>query len=222
MTDTMTDQLKQLSEAATEEAKFLIQKSGAYYRPNSRGYTNSAIQAGRYTLNEAISITHPNGPAGPRDNMRFFHEDDVVCEDWKAYRALKSQLTEAKAREAVAYEVAAKACWKQAAYRTEQLNLNVSDIQRARWIAGAKQAEMMAQAIEDMRPTHTTTALEQIKQQARDEEREAMNHMAETLKEAVHSYNQWMLDDDYNAGPVLDRTISHIKSALATLSDTPE
>ena len=101
----MTDQLKQLSEAATEEAKFLIQKSGTYYRPNSQGYTNSAIQAGRYTLTEAINITHPNGPSGPRENMWYYHEDEIVCKDWQAYSALEAQLAEAQAREAVAYRV---------------------------------------------------------------------------------------------------------------------
>lgn len=154
----MTDQLKQLSEAATEEAKFLIQKSGAYYRPNSRGYTNSAIQAGRYTLNEAISITHPNGPAGPRDNMRFFHEDDVVCEDWKAYRALKSQLTEAKAREAVAYEVAAEICDRE--WNAEKLSVET------RMFPIRTNADFIADEIRTLAPQDATDALEQIRQQA--------------------------------------------------------
>lgn len=51
--------------------EYLIRKSGAWYRPNSAGYTNNIAEAGRYTLAEAIAITHPNGPDGPRDNMSY-------------------------------------------------------------------------------------------------------------------------------------------------------
>lgn len=65
--------------------KYLIRKQGAWYRPNSQGYTGSAIQAGRYKQEEAVDITHPNGPDGPRDGMSYIHEDDVVCGDWAAY-----------------------------------------------------------------------------------------------------------------------------------------
>ena len=59
------------------EAVYLIQKRGFYYRPDSSGYTSHADQAGRYTLEEAESITHPNGPDGPRDEMRFLHVSQV-------------------------------------------------------------------------------------------------------------------------------------------------
>jgi hypothetical protein len=119
--------------------------------------------------------------------------------------------SEARAQVAVAYEVAADAVLHKS---DEMLATNRT------WVGDRPYVceESAYRRIKDLAPDHTTTALEQIKQQARDEEREAMNHVTETLKEAVHSYNQWMLDDDYNAGPVLDRTISHIKSALATLS----
>ena len=65
--------------------KYLIRKGGAWYRPNSQGYTGSAIQAGRYTKEDAIDITHPNGPDGPRDGMAYIHEDDVICDDLAAY-----------------------------------------------------------------------------------------------------------------------------------------
>ncbi len=64
---------------------YLIRKQGAWYRPNSAGYTGSAIQAGRYTREDAIDITHPNGPDGPRDGMSYIHEDDVICGDLAAY-----------------------------------------------------------------------------------------------------------------------------------------
>ena len=68
---------------------YLIRKRGLYYRPNSQGYTNSVIQAGRYTLEEAKQITHPNGLYGPRDGMTYLHEDEKTGdEDWVAYRVL--------------------------------------------------------------------------------------------------------------------------------------
>ena len=55
----------------TDIKEYLIRKSGAWYRPNSAGYTNNIAEAGRYTLAEAEAITHPNGPNGPRDNMSY-------------------------------------------------------------------------------------------------------------------------------------------------------
>ena len=77
-------------------AVYLIWKQGAYYRSNSRGYTTSAIQAGRYTLADAISITHPNGPSGPRDGMRYVHEDEVIDDDWQAYQAQAAEIATLK------------------------------------------------------------------------------------------------------------------------------
>jgi len=81
-------------------AQYLIRKHGAWYRPNCRGYTSSAIQAGRYTLAEAERYTHPNGKNGPRDSMDYVHEDDVADPDWLAYRELIAALATMQAREA--------------------------------------------------------------------------------------------------------------------------
>ncbi|MEG8224021.1 hypothetical protein OSJ57_26045, partial [Sphingomonas sp. HH69] len=53
------------------EAKYLICKGGAYYRPNAQGYTRNRSEAGRYTLEEAISHSHPNGSDGPRDGITY-------------------------------------------------------------------------------------------------------------------------------------------------------
>ena len=100
------------------ERKYIIRKQGCYYRPNERGYTTSAIQAGRYTRDEAEKITHPNGKDGPRDGMSVIHEDELlgIDEDWTAYSALLADrrdpavlaaLPEVKAMVAAAYEVAA-------------------------------------------------------------------------------------------------------------------
>ena len=61
-----------------EPAVYLIRKYGGYYRPNCQGYTRIKEEAGRYTLAEAISESHPNGPDGPRDGMTYIHEDDVL------------------------------------------------------------------------------------------------------------------------------------------------
>ena len=55
----------------TDIKEYLIRKSGAWYRPNSAGYTNNIAEAGRYTMAEAEAITHPNGPDGPRDHMSY-------------------------------------------------------------------------------------------------------------------------------------------------------
>jgi hypothetical protein len=84
--------------AAVERPAYLIRKHGGYYKPNSEGYTDSAILAGRYTLAEAESITHPNGQDGPRDGMTYIHENQLADPSWLAYAALSSQLTAANQR----------------------------------------------------------------------------------------------------------------------------
>jgi hypothetical protein len=75
----------------SKEARFFIRKQGYFYRPNSKGYTSSAICAGLYTKEEAIRITHPNGPDGPRDGMSYIAEHIWHDEDWQKYRALLSE-----------------------------------------------------------------------------------------------------------------------------------
>lgn len=54
-----------------EADEFVIRKGGYYYRPNAQGYTSSVHEAGRYSLADAISLTHPNGPDGPRDELSY-------------------------------------------------------------------------------------------------------------------------------------------------------
>lgn len=51
--------------------EYLIRKGGAYYRPNAAGYTNNVEEAGRYSLEDAIRHSHPNGPNGPRDGIDY-------------------------------------------------------------------------------------------------------------------------------------------------------
>ncbi len=73
-------------------AEYLVRKRRGYYRPNSCGYTESPIVAGRYTLAQAIDETHPNGPDGPRDGMDYVHEVDLTDEAWLAHIAAISAL----------------------------------------------------------------------------------------------------------------------------------
>ncbi|MPT48282.1 MAG: hypothetical protein E2598_07640 [Sphingobium sp.] len=51
--------------------QYLIRKGAYYYRPNAQGYTANKAEAGRYSLEEAITHSHPNGPDGPRDGISY-------------------------------------------------------------------------------------------------------------------------------------------------------
>jgi hypothetical protein len=67
------------------ENGYLIFKSGGgYYRDKARGYTIEASEAGRFSYDDAVSYSHPNGPNGPRDGITFKHESkvrpDETCE----------------------------------------------------------------------------------------------------------------------------------------------
>ena len=53
------------------ESEYLITKGGYYYRPKAAGYTTCKHEAGRFTLEDAIAYSHPNGPDGPRDGIRY-------------------------------------------------------------------------------------------------------------------------------------------------------
>lgn len=62
---------------AVPQHGYLIRKYGMYYRPYSAGYTSVLAEAGFYSLDDAIKITHPNGPTGPRDGMAYVHRDEA-------------------------------------------------------------------------------------------------------------------------------------------------
>ena len=62
----MTDTLER-----READEYVIRKDGYYYRPNAQDYTPSIHEAGRYSLADAIRLTHPNGPDGPRDGLSY-------------------------------------------------------------------------------------------------------------------------------------------------------
>lgn len=65
---------------AALEPRYLIRKGGAFYRPNAQGYTRVRSEAGRFTLAEAISQSHPNGPDGPRDGITYALDDGTEGE----------------------------------------------------------------------------------------------------------------------------------------------
>ena len=57
---------------------WLIYKGGrGWYRPNAQDYTNDPAEAGRYTHEQAMSYSHPNGLDGPRDGHGIAHESEV-------------------------------------------------------------------------------------------------------------------------------------------------
>lgn len=77
------------------ERKYLIHKAGrGFYRPNSSGYTDNKLQAGRYTLEEARSISHPNGLDGPRDGMIYGHEDTFNCHLFDIVQAERNRIAD--------------------------------------------------------------------------------------------------------------------------------
>ena len=90
-------------EVTQEDREYLILKSGYYYRPNAQGYTNNPAEAGRYTLEEATKLSHPNGPHGPRDGMSVVHISEapaVASTAAQAERIAELEAEVARLREA--------------------------------------------------------------------------------------------------------------------------
>jgi hypothetical protein len=89
------------------EQFYLVYKRGrGFYKPNSQGYTSQPFLAGRFKLEEARQITHPNGLNGPRDGMRFFPEaryknDEIVATVHAQIAQARREGREAGLREAV-------------------------------------------------------------------------------------------------------------------------
>jgi len=78
------------------ERSYLIFKAGrGWYRPDSQGYTAFKFDAGRYSKDEAIKITHPNGLDGPRDGMLYRHESEVWDYPSDRIEELEAKLAEA-------------------------------------------------------------------------------------------------------------------------------
>lgn len=59
---------------------YLVFKQGrGYYRDGARGYTLNVNEAGRFSLEDAVRYSHPNGPNGPRDGITYKHESEAVA-----------------------------------------------------------------------------------------------------------------------------------------------
>ena len=74
---------------------WLIHKAGrGWYRPNAKGYTGCIAEAGRYSHEDALDYSHPNGWDGPRDNITIKHESEAtttrsdLCASGKRVRAV--------------------------------------------------------------------------------------------------------------------------------------
>jgi hypothetical protein len=61
-----------------KEGYLIFKQGGGYYRAGCHGYTLNAAEAGRFSLDEAVSDSHPNGPDGPRDGITYKHESEVM------------------------------------------------------------------------------------------------------------------------------------------------
>ncbi|MBM1613892.1 hypothetical protein JQV16_08595 [Sulfitobacter mediterraneus] len=125
----------------------------------------------------------------------------IIAAERAEVLSLRKQLTEAKAREAVAYEVAANSIQK-AALDSEQGH------------------EIVDICIRALTPTHTTTALEQIKQEARDEGKREI--LARVIKLCNQREREWDLADMSNYANAAGAITSSISAILATFSDTPK
>jgi len=60
-----------MTETEVTKEEYVIRKGSYYYRPNAQGYTSSINTAGRFSLEEAILHSYPNGPDGPRDSIDY-------------------------------------------------------------------------------------------------------------------------------------------------------
>jgi len=67
-----------MSDAPKRDHGWLIHKRHrGWYRPEAKGYTANTSEAGRYSLTDALSYSHPNGMDGPRDGLTITHESDL-------------------------------------------------------------------------------------------------------------------------------------------------
>lgn len=121
---------------------------------------------------------------------RILHEDEECVEN------LETQLTEAQAREAVAYEVAVSAIDKYLMACTLLPVLQVMDIKKM---------------VGNLTPDHTTTALEQIKQEARDEVKREFEADLKKVATILRNRQPDKMPDGLHI----------VNAILATLSDTP-
>jgi len=192
----MTDQLKQLSEPATLTNRL----RGVY----------------------AIGPDVDGGPEfGHRDFGSTF-TPRIQLEAADRIETLETQLTEAKAREAVAYEVAAKVCTgdedqpeRISASALRKMSASEQFMYEQVVLAWKDAIEIRALTRDD-----TTTALEQIKQEAREPFKKLADDMADILDSMSSEH---CLEDAYSmAIDALDLHTEQSAAILATLSEQKE
>lgn len=98
-------------------------------------------------------------------------ENDMLSNLWQIEHdhatALRAQIDRERA---ATIEAAARTCWAQVKRRADQIaNSNVPDQQRARWVAGRIQAELLAKAVEAMHTDATRAAMDAIRREAREQ-----------------------------------------------------
>ena len=74
---------------------WLIHKAvRGWYRPNAKGYTGCIAEAGRYSHEDALDYSHPNGWDGPRDNITIKHESEVARPPRPSASVVEALITE--------------------------------------------------------------------------------------------------------------------------------
>jgi hypothetical protein len=192
MTAAMTDQLKQLSEAATPERLFrriewdkMTKRARVLFCRASKpgtdetAYIRADVAEAQLTeaRDEALTwrkVAQSATPGGSEYMDPEYTREHISEQRERFHNAMKTrvlterELTEARAQVAVAYEVAATS--------SVMSDFNYDDERRAWSYAQHK--------IRSLTPSDTTTALEQIKQEARDEgKRECVDLLQRTQEE---------------------------------------
>lgn len=90
----------------------------------------------------------------------------------------EAEITRLRAQVAAAYEDAARIAWAEAKRRGEEADATKPSTQKARFIAGKVQSDLLARRIGERTPADATAALDALLHQARAEGAEAMREAA--------------------------------------------
>ncbi|MEP5730815.1 MAG: hypothetical protein ABJL67_15765 [Sulfitobacter sp.] len=105
------------------------------------------VEYDKMTKRARILFCYKSKPGA--DEIEYFHAAEITALNARI-ASLEKQVTQARNR---ALDEAARLCWKQRNRRRDQCSFNVSDIQRARWVAGAMESERLAEAIRSLKET---------------------------------------------------------------------
>ena len=65
------------SKSIAQHGWLIIKAGRGWYRANAEGYTVDPRDAGRFSYEDAVWHSHPNGPNGTRDGILMHHESTV-------------------------------------------------------------------------------------------------------------------------------------------------